>query len=45
MYVCPSSLELNDMTMDDVIPEIDDAMGAAGYTTMSMQDDVVTLTY
>ena len=45
MFVCPSSLELNDMTMDDVIPEIEGAMGAAGYTTMSLQDDVVTLTY
>ena len=45
MFVCPSSLELNDMTMDDVVPEIEGAMGAAGYTTMSMQDDVITLTY
>jgi hypothetical protein len=45
MYVCPSSLELHDMTMEDVVPEIEDAMGAAGYTTMALQDDVVTLTY
>lgn len=45
MFVCPSSLEMHDMTMEDVIPEIDGAMGAAGYTTMALQDDVVTMTY
>jgi hypothetical protein len=44
-YVCPSSLEQHDMTLEDCIPELDGAMGAASYTAMGMQDDVVVFTY
>ena len=45
MYVCPSSLEMHGMELDDCIPELDGAMGAAGYATMGMQDDVVVFSY
>jgi predicted peroxiredoxin len=45
MYVCPSSLEMHDMTLEDCIPELDGAMGAAGYATMGLQDDVVVFCY
>jgi len=44
-FVCPSSLELHDMTLDDCIPELDGGMGAAGYAAMGMQDDVVVFCY
>lgn len=44
-YVCPSSLELHNMTLDDCIPELDGGMGAAGYAAMGMQDDVVVFCY
>lgn len=44
-YVCPSSLELHDMTLDDCIAELDGGMGAAGYAAMGMQDDVVVFSY
>ena len=45
LYVCPSSLELHGLKLDDCIPELDGAMGAAGYATMGMQDDVVVFCY
>lgn len=45
MYVCPSSLELHDLTLEDCIPELDGAMGAAGYATMGLQEDVVVFCY
>ncbi len=45
MFVCPSSLELHGMKLEDCIPELDGAMGAAGYATMGMQDDVVVFCY
>ncbi len=44
-FVCPSSLELHGMTLDDCIPELDGGMGAAGYAAMGMQDDVVVFCY
>ncbi|VAW77592.1 hypothetical protein MNBD_GAMMA13-1824 [hydrothermal vent metagenome] len=45
MYVCPSSLELHNLSMEDCIPELDGAMGAAGYATIGLQDDVVVFCY
>ena len=45
MYVCPSSLELHGMKLEDCIEELDGAMGAAGYATMGLQDDVVVFCY
>jgi len=45
MYVCPSSLELHNLTLEDCIPELDGAMGAASYATMGLQDDVVVFCY
>lgn len=45
LYVCPSSLKMHNLTLDDCIPELDGAMGAAGYSAMGMQDDVVVFTY
>ncbi len=44
-YVCPSSLELHKLELEDCIPELDGAMGAAGYATMGLQDDVVVFCY
>ena len=45
LYVCPSSLELHELSLEDCIPELDGAMGAAGYAALSMQDDVVVFCY
>ncbi|NOX10123.1 MAG: hypothetical protein GXP22_11700 [Gammaproteobacteria bacterium] len=45
MYVCPSSLEMHNIELEDCIPELDGPMGAAGYATMGMQDDVVVFCY
>lgn len=45
MYVCPSSLEMHNIALEDCIPELDGPMGAAGYTAMSMQDDIVVFCY
>jgi uncharacterized protein len=45
LYVCPSSLSLHDMTMDDVIPEVDGAMGAAKYTEVGLDDDCRVFCY
>lgn len=45
LYVCPSSLELHDLTLQDCIPELDGAMGAAGYASMGLQDDTVVFCY
>lgn len=44
-FVCPSSLELHNLELEDCIPELDGAMGAAGYAAMGMQDDVVVFCY
>lgn len=44
-FVCPSSLELHDMKLEDCIPELDGGMGAASYAVMGMQDDVVVFCY
>ena len=44
-YVCPSSLELHDMRIEDCIPELDGGMGAASYTAMGLQDDVAVFCY
>ncbi|MCK5092372.1 MAG: DsrE family protein [Gammaproteobacteria bacterium] len=44
-FVCPSSLEMHKLTLEDCIEELDGAMGAAGYAAMGMQDDVVVFTY
>jgi hypothetical protein len=44
-YVCPSSLELHDLAMNDLIPECDGAMGAAAYSALGFEDDVLTLCY
>lgn len=45
MYVCPSSLELHELGMGDLVPECDGAMGAAAYTSLGFEDDVLTLCY
>lgn len=45
MYVCPSSLQLHGLTMEDCIPELDGAMGSTGFTSLGMQDDVVVFCY
>ena len=45
LYVCPASLSLHDMTMDDVIPEVDGAMGAAKYTEVGLEDDCRVFCY
>ena len=45
LYVCPASLTLHDMTMDDVIPEVDGAMGAARYTEVGLDDDCRVFCY
>ena len=45
IYVCPASLNLHDMTMDDVIPEVDGAMGAAKYTEVGLDDDCRVFCY
>jgi hypothetical protein len=45
MFVCPWSPALHGMTRDDCIPELDGAMGDAGYATMRMQDDIVVFCY
>ena len=45
LYVCPASLTLHDMTMDDVIPEVDGAMGAAKYTEVGLDDDCRVFCY
>jgi len=45
LYVCPSSLELHDLKLEDCIPELDGGMGAASYAAMGMQDDVVVFCY
>lgn len=44
-FVCPSSLKLHDMTLQDCIPELDGAMGSASCVEMGMQDDVVVFCY
>lgn len=44
-FVCPSSLELHNLELEDCIPELDGAMGAAGYAAMGLQDDVVVFCY
>ena len=41
----PSSLELHNLELEDCIPELDGPMGAAGYATMGLQDDVVVFCY
>jgi predicted peroxiredoxin len=45
LYVCPASLNLHDMSMDDVIPEVDGAMGAAKYTEVGLDDDCRVFCY
>ncbi|HUZ00335.1 MAG TPA: DsrE family protein [Thermomicrobiaceae bacterium] len=45
IYVCPASLELHDMTMEDVIPEVDGAMGAARYSEVGLDDDCRVFCY
>ena len=45
LYVCPASLDLNDMTMEDLIPEVDGAMGAARYTEVGLDDDCQVFCY
>ncbi len=45
LYVCPASLTLHDMTMEDVIPEVDGAMGAAKYTEVGLDDDCRVFCY
>jgi len=44
-FVCPSSLKIHDMTLQDCIPELDGAIGAATYVALSMQEDVVVFCY
>ncbi len=45
IYVCPASLELHDMTMEDLIPEVDGAMGAARYSEIGLDDDCRVFCY
>ncbi len=45
IYVCPASLALHDMTMADVIPEVDGAMGAASYSEIGLDDDCRVFCY
>ena len=45
IYVCPASLELHDITMDDLIPEVDGAMGAARYSEIGLDDDCRVFCY
>lgn len=45
LYVCPSSLHLHNLTLEDCIPELDGAMGSSGFTTLGMQEDVVVFCY
>ena len=45
MYVCPASLSLHDLSMDDVIPEVDGAMGAARYSEIGLSDDCRVFCY
>lgn len=45
MYVCPSSLKLHDLTLEDCIPELTGAMGSAGFTALGMQEDVAVFCY
>ncbi len=45
LYVCPASLSLHDLSMDDLIPEVDAAMGAARYSEVGMDDDCRVFCY
>ena len=45
LYVCPASLSLHDLTMEDLIPEVDGAMGAAKYTEVGLDDDTRVFCY
>jgi predicted peroxiredoxin len=45
MYVCPASLSLHDLTMEDLIPEVDGAMGAARYSEVGLDDDCRVFCY
>jgi predicted peroxiredoxin len=45
LYICSASLSLHDMTMDDLIPEVDGAMGAAKYTEVGLDDDCRVFCY
>ncbi|HUY62049.1 MAG TPA: DsrE family protein, partial [Candidatus Dormibacteraeota bacterium] len=45
IYVCPASLELHGMTMEDLIPEVDGAMGAARYSEIGLDDDCRVFCY
>ena len=45
LYVCPASLSLHDLTMEDLIPEVDGAMGAARYTEMALSDECRVFCY
>lgn len=41
MYVCSPSLELNDMTEDDLIEEVDGVVGGAYLIEQSIEADAV----
>jgi predicted peroxiredoxin len=45
LFVCPASLSLHDLTLDDLIPEVDGAMGAARYTEMALSDECRVFCY
>lgn len=45
LYVCPTSLKIHGLRPDDVIPECDSGMGAAGYTSLGLEDDVAVFCY
>jgi predicted peroxiredoxin len=45
MYVCPASLSLHDLSMEDLIPEVDGAMGAARYSEVGLDDDCRVFCY
>ena len=45
MYVCPASLSLHDLAMEDLIEEVDGAMGAARYSEVGLDDDCRVFCY
>lgn len=40
-YVCSASLDLNDMTKDDLIPEVDEVIGGARINDLAVEADTV----
>ncbi len=45
IHFCPASLKMHGLTPDDLIPECDGGMGAAGYTTLGLDPDTAVFCY